>query len=72
MMAAGAGENKGRGGSTDDGKEREVPPRWCLFVLSHQFHVDVRLFCGAVHVLLPDVLAMVKIRVYNERGDGGE
>jgi hypothetical protein len=66
MMVACAAGNWERVGATDNAEEREVPPSWFLLVLSHQFHVNVRLFRGAVHVLLPDVFAVVQIRIYDE------
>lgn len=75
MVACAGGKKKTKQrawGDTDNSKERQVPPRRCLLVLSHQLHVDIRLFRGAVHVLLPYVLSVVKIRIYNEGGDGSE
>lgn len=66
MMVACAVGNWERVGATDNAKEREVPPSRCLFVLFHQFHVNVRLFRGAVHVLLPNILAVVQIRIHDE------
>lgn len=66
MMVACAAGNWEREGTTDNAEEGEVPPSRRLFVLSHQFHVNVRLFRGAVHVLLPNVLAVVQIRIYDE------
>lgn len=73
-MVACAGWEKATkgGGMTDDGEEGEVPPRRRLLVLFHQFHVDIWLFGGAVHVLLPYVLAVVEVRIYDERGNGSE
>lgn len=61
-----------KGGMTDNGEEGKVPPRRCLFILSHQFHVNIWLFCGAVHILLPYVFPVVEVRIYDEGGDGSE
>lgn len=48
---------------TYEDKQRHIPPARRLLVFLHQLHVDIRLLMCAVFPLLPDRLAMVKIRV---------
>jgi hypothetical protein len=55
--------------SNHEGEQSHVPPCWGFLVFLHHLHMDVRFLIGAVPKLLPDLLAMVEICIYNERCD---
>ena len=64
-LCIGKRHRHGHGHVTYHREESHVPPGWGLLILSHEFHVDIGFLGSAVVVLLPDLLAIVQIRVHN-------
>jgi hypothetical protein len=46
-----------------------MPPCRSFSVLAHHFHMNFRFLFGTIPELLPDLLSVVEVSVYNQRGN---
>jgi hypothetical protein len=51
-------------------EQTHVPPGRGFSVLLHHLHVDIRFLFGTISELLPDLLSMIEVGVYDQRSDG--